>query len=361
MWERGDAGTKQEISIQPDIQKLNERLAKRRELETLLERFDREMSPEELEELLRDIREKYAEKHPGLVLPAHMRTYRDAVFRLLFNDKKSLLELYNALTDRSYTNPDDLIITTLNENIYISMNNDVSFIIGSELVLTEQQSSVCPNMALRFLLYIADLYRAMVDMKRLYSSTMQQVPMPRFIVFYNGAKSRKDTRWNHDEIEMKLSDCFLGAGEDISDENEPEHFPNLELKVRVLNINQGYNAKLLEKCKVLDEYSRFVDIVEKYVESETDIDKAVRKAVNYCIDNRVLVEFLKKNRDRVISMLISNYTSYDYEMDWQEEISQLKEQVAERDEQIAEAKEQVAERDRQIEELKEQLKLLQNR
>ena len=180
MWERGDAGTKQEISIQPDIQKLNERLAKRRELETLLERFDREMSPEELEELLRDIREKYAEKHPGLVLPAHMRTYRDAVFRLLFNDKKSLLELYNALTDRSYTNPDDLIITTLNENIYISMNNDVSFIIGSELVLTEQQSSVCPNMALRFLLYIADLYRAMVDMKRLYSSTMQQVPMPHY-------------------------------------------------------------------------------------------------------------------------------------------------------------------------------------
>ena len=166
--------------MQPDIQKLNERLAKRRELETLLERFDREMSPEELEELLRDIREKYAEKHPGLVLPAHMRTYRDAVFRLLFNDKKSLLELYNALTDRSYTNPDDLIITTLNENIYISMNNDVSFIIGSELVLTEQQSSVCPNMALRFLLYIADLYRAMVDMKRLYSSTMQQVPMPHY-------------------------------------------------------------------------------------------------------------------------------------------------------------------------------------
>ena len=357
MWERGDAGTKQEISIQPDIQKLNERLAKRRELETLLERFDREMSPEELEELLRDIREKYAEKHPGLVLPAHMRTYRDAVFRLVFNDKKSLLELYNALTDRSYTNPDDLIITTLNENIYISMNNDVSFIIGSELVLTDQQSSVCPNMALRFLLYIADLYRAMVDMKRLYSSTVQQIPAPQFIVFYNGAKSRKDTRWNHDEIEMKLSDCFLGAG----DEGETTNSPNLELKVRVLNINQGYNAKLLEKCRVLDEYSRFVDIVEKYVESETDIDKAVRKAVNYCIDNRVLVEFLKKNRDRVISMLISNYTSYDYEMDWQEEISQLKEQVAERDEQIAEAKEQVAERDRQIEELKEQLKLLQNR
>ena len=72
-------------------------------------------------------------------------------------------------------------------------------------------------------------------------------------IFYNGAKSRKDTRWNHDEIEMKLSDCFLGAGEDISDENEPERFPNLELKVRVLNINRGYNAELLEKCKVLNE------------------------------------------------------------------------------------------------------------
>ena len=183
-------------------------------------------------------------------------------------------------------------------------------------------------MALRFLLYIADLYRAMVDMKRLYSSTVQQVPAPSFIVFYNGSKCRKDKRWNHDEIEMKLSDCFLGAG----DEGKTTNSPNLELKVGVLE------------------------------------------------------DFLKKNRDRVISMLISNYTSYDYEMDWQAEIAQVKEeakkavaeareearaearaeakeQIAEAKEQIAEAKEQakaqVAEKDRQIAELKAELERLQ--
>ncbi len=328
------------------------------------------MSQEELEELLRDVREKYAEKHPELVLSAHMRTYRDAVFRLLFNDKKSLLELYNALTNRSYTNPDNLIITTLNENIYISMNNDVSFIIGSELVLTEQQSSVCPNMALRFLLYISDLYRAMVDMKRLYGSTMQQVPVPHFIVFYNGAKNRKDKRWNHGEIEMKLSDCFLGAGSEIQGKGEFVKSPNLELKVRVLNINQGYNSELLEKCKVLDEYSKFVDIVEKYMESETDIDKAVRKAVKYSIDNGVLTEFLKKNRNRVISMLISNYTTYDYEMDWKEEIEQIKEQAAREIEEAraeakaearAEARAEVEEAKKQIAELKAEVERLQGK
>ena len=167
---------------------------------------------------------------------------------------------------------------------------------------------------------------------------------------------------------MKLSDCFLGAG----DEGKTTNSPNLELKVRVLNINQGYNARLLEKCKVLNEYSRFVDIVEKYVESETDIDRAVRKAVQYCIDKGVLEDFLKKNRDRVISMLISNYTSYDYEMDWQAEIAQVKEEAkkavaeareearkearAEAKEQIAEAKEQIAEAKEQIAEAKEQSK-----
>lgn len=78
------------------------------------------------------------------------RNYKDRVFRLLFKDKKRLLELYNALNDSTYTNVDDLIITTLDNAIYMKMKNDISFMIESNLYLYEHQSSYCPNMPLRW-------------------------------------------------------------------------------------------------------------------------------------------------------------------------------------------------------------------
>ena len=57
------------------------------------------------------------------------KKYRDTVFRMLFNKKEHLLELYNALNGTSYTNPNDLTITTLKGNTYLDMRNDVSFIL----------------------------------------------------------------------------------------------------------------------------------------------------------------------------------------------------------------------------------------
>lgn len=39
-------------------------------------------------------------------------TYKDRVFRMLFRDKKRLLELYNALNDSNYADEKDLTINT---------------------------------------------------------------------------------------------------------------------------------------------------------------------------------------------------------------------------------------------------------
>lgn len=38
------------------------------------------------------------------------RTYKDRVFRMLFSEKKRLLELYNALNGTDYTDEDDLTV-----------------------------------------------------------------------------------------------------------------------------------------------------------------------------------------------------------------------------------------------------------
>jgi hypothetical protein len=105
---------------------------------------------------------------------------------MLFSDKAALLSLYNALNGTDYDNPDDLTITTLENAIYMGMHNDVSCILFSEINLYEQQASLCPNIAFRSLLYIADTLRGLTVDNDIYSSTIIPLPTPHFVTFYNG-------------------------------------------------------------------------------------------------------------------------------------------------------------------------------
>ena len=130
------------------------------------------------------------------------RNYKDTVFRMLFSDKKNLLSLYNAVNSRDYTNPDDLEIVTLENAIYMGMKNDLAFIIDTNLYLYEHQSTYNPNMPLRDLFYISSEYQKMLDQKSLYSSSLQKIPTPNFIEFYNGSDPVCDV------FEHRLSSAF---------------------------------------------------------------------------------------------------------------------------------------------------------
>ena len=90
-----------------------------------------------------------------------IRQYKDNVFCLLYRDKNNLLDLYNGLNDTNYTNVDDLTVTTLKGGVYMKYKNDASFVFGQDLYMFEQQSSRNPNMPLRFLHYLSDVYRQM--------------------------------------------------------------------------------------------------------------------------------------------------------------------------------------------------------
>lgn len=218
------------------------------------------------------------------------RDYKSKMFTMIFKDKKELLQLYNAVGQRDYDDPELLTINTLENAIYMSMQNDLSFIIDSRLSLYEHQSTYNPNLPLRFLLYLSELYEKMITGKNVYGTKILQVPAPKFIVFYNG----KDERPEREVI--KLSDAYITQEEEVS----------LELMVDVLNINVGYNEGMLRACKTLGDYSEYVYRVRKHAK-EMSIEAAVDRAIEECIREDVLREFLEKNRAEARAMSIYEY------------------------------------------------------
>ena len=87
-----------------------------------------------------------------------------------------------------YADPELLEVNTLENAIYVGMKNDLSFLIASRLYLYEHQSTVNPNLPLRFLLYISDLFSDIVKDLNLYGSRKVKIPPPRFLILYNGEK-----------------------------------------------------------------------------------------------------------------------------------------------------------------------------
>ncbi|MDE6220214.1 MAG: hypothetical protein K2G51_07310 [Lachnospiraceae bacterium] len=132
------------------------------------------------------------------------KKYKDALFRRCFADKKDLLELYNALNGTTYDNTDELQITTLDDCIYLSYKNDLSFILSATLNLYEHQSTYNPNMPVRGLIYFARIYEGYIRENKLsiYGKTLVKLPEPRYAIFYNGREQEPDRQ------ELRLSNAF---------------------------------------------------------------------------------------------------------------------------------------------------------
>lgn len=232
----------------------------------------------------------YSKKEPEVTAN---RCFKSRLFVMLFEDKKELLKLYNAVSGKNYQDPELLEINTLDNAIYMSMRNDLSFIIDSRMPLYEHQSSYNPNLPLRFLLYNADVFSGLTKDENLYGTKLVRLPTPQFIVFYNGEKELPD------RMELKLSDAYTVKEEEVS----------LELKAVMLNINPGHNEKILEACKTLREYTEYTSRVREYTRI-MDLEAAVERAITECIQEGILEEFLKKNRAEAKSVSI-----YEYDME----------------------------------------------
>ncbi len=219
-----------------------------------------------------------------------IRNYKDTVFRMIFKEKEQLLEVYNAINGTDYTNVDELEVTTIENAVYMSMKNDVSCMLDMRLQIYEQQSTVNPNMPLRDLIYVAVQYEKLLIHKDLYSKKKIALPTPKFFVFYNGTDKQPERK------ELRLSDLFYTKEEVLS----------LELIVTQLNINQGYNKDLMKRCPTLWQYMIYVNRVREY-SKDFPLEQAVELAIDECIKENVLKEFLLKNKAGVIQMSIFEY------------------------------------------------------
>ena len=218
------------------------------------------------------------------------RTYKSTLFIMLFQDKNNLLELYNAISGKHYTDPGILEINTLENAIYMTVKNDISFLIDGRLSLYEHQSTYNPNLPLRFLIYIAKLYSRMTRNANLYGTKVVRIPPPEFLIFYTGREELPD------RTVLNLSDMY---------EKEDPH-AGLELSAVMLNISGKNNRKLKDACRTLKDYAIYTDKVREYAE-EMDLADAVERAIRECIAEDVLKDFLEKHRAEAKEMSIFEY------------------------------------------------------
>lgn len=245
---------------------------------------------------------------------AVQRPHKDTLFRFIFRDKKKLLQLYNALNQSDYQDPDGLQITTLENVVYLSYKNDISFLVDMTLYLVEHQGSWNPNMPFRGVLYFARIYRDYVEQKGydLYGTKRFPLPVPRYVVFYNGREDRPERQI------LKLSDSFPQksnfSGEDSAEEKElPEKPgiylppPALECQALMLNINYGHNREFMKQCKPLMEYSRFIHCIRENIRNGCSPTEAADLAVEYCLANGILTDVLRAHRKEVVGMFLEDY------------------------------------------------------
>ena len=224
------------------------------------------------------------------------REYKDRLFVFIFGrneNRKWTLNLYNAVNGSSYTDADAIEINTIEDSVYMGMRNDVSFLFHSEFNLYEQQSTYNPNMPLRKLMYLGKLYDKYRIQNELdiYGSKLIEIPVPRLITFYNG----KD---DVDDRILRLSDAF-------PKDADPSLF-DVDVRVKMINVNLGHNKQLLDACKPLFEYSWLIDEIRKNLK-ELGKEDAVDKAILDMPRDYELYSFLLAHRAEVKDMFITEY------------------------------------------------------
>ena len=221
--------------------------------------------------------------------------HKDRLFCYIFGkpeNKKWTLSLYNAVNGTSYTDPEDVDITTMEDVVYMGMKNDVSFLIGCEISLYEQQSTYNPNMPVRLLMYLGRQYDKYIKRTKqnMYGSKQMTLPIPKLVTFYNGTKN--------------VSDKVLYLSDSFPEGNKCED-SDVEVRVHMYNIRCG-NDDWVSQCKPLAEYSWFIEEIRKNQKTMA-LEQAVDKAILDMPDDFEIKEFLTEHQSEVRNMCITEY------------------------------------------------------
>lgn len=222
----------------------------------------------------------------------------DSLFIAVFGkdserSKRWRLELYNALNNTNYTDPDALMLNTLDNVLFIKMHNDVSFLVDSQMTLFEHQRTTNQNMPLRGFFYFSQLYHKFLinAEEQLTSSTLIKIPNPNYVVFYNGDTIRDE------DYELKLSDAFM----------QEDKSGRYEWTARVLNINKDYNIPLQKKCKSLYDYIQFTSRIKQNRDNGMQTEKAVDEAIEWASEQNLLEGYIREQKAEVKMTLLTEF------------------------------------------------------
>lgn len=222
------------------------------------------------------------------------REYRDRLFKFVFGNPENkawTLSLYNAVNGTAYTDAGDVMLTTIEDAVYMNMKNDVSFLVADTMSFFEQQSTFNPNMPMRFLIYAGMVYSKYIEQTasyRQFSMAQQKAPTPKCVCFYNGKQEKED------KIILRLSDAFSGEAD-------------IDVRVMMLNINYGRNRELMDACQPLKEYAWFVAKVNEWQKEMNNLEAAVDAAIDQMPQEALIKAFLLANRAEVKRMCITEY------------------------------------------------------
>ena len=220
------------------------------------------------------------------------REYKDSVFSLYLSKPERLIDVYNAVADTDYPPDTPVEINTLTDVLFKNQINDLSFVLdGQIVVLIEHQSTINENMALRLFLYSARVYEKITKQKPLYKRKRVKIPVPRFIVLYNGNEPYPE------HGVQKLSDSFV-----FQQEN-----PQLELNIDIYNINYEVNAEIVQKSRSLSEYSQFIGRIKQNLADGLTLENAIKQAIEYGMEHDIMKDFLETYGTEVANMLLSGW------------------------------------------------------
>ena len=236
---------------------------------------------------------------------AEKRNYKDNLFVSIFgrsvNSKEYFLSLYNAIHGTDFKIGEVTIEPVTLENVvYRGLNNDVSMMINDTIIiLAEQQSTINNNMAFRCLEYIVAQYSRIFERHEKYHSKQIKLPRPECYVFYNG-----DAPFPL-EKEMRLSEAFKELPKNKNGtKNLPESL-NLDLTVKIFNINYKENHPILEKCLALFAYSKFNEYVR--IGKSDGRENPIGYALDRCVSENVLADYFNNLRKEDMSLIFGEW------------------------------------------------------
>ena len=285
---------------------------------------------ETYEELKQRIQEKHQQNNAN-------REYKSRLFSFIFGreeNKRWTLSLYNAIHGTSYNDVSCITINTIEDVVYMGMKNDLSILVSEtvslyrSMELYEQQSSYNPNMPVRAFMYAGKLYDKFIHSAKLnrYGKKLLPLPLPKLVVFYNGEEDKEDQAILslrdafRAEIRQNVSRSCKNRGEfheaDVAaqvDRIFQEADPDIEVKVRMININYGHNREMLSMCRPLGEYAWFIANVRKNLADDkagtapVGIEYAIDQAIDKMPEDFEIKNFIVANRAEVKDMCLTEY------------------------------------------------------